>query len=377
MEGTQIVTDSLGRIQQTIRRVLNGLPEESLHYRPTPDANPICWLIWHLTRVQDHHMSDLLGKEQLWTAGGWHAKFGLPADIANTGTRHTKEDVETVRADAETLQGYYDAVYERSKEVLGSLSAERPRQGDRRTPVQPAAHHRRAPRQHHQRQHAARRPGHVRPRPHSGPRMGRDAVAACSRSTKSATSSALTPAALTAFGWSICEVFDDIVLPARGGAAGHVAEVMDKVVNYIHREAQILGIGIASPLFWSPTGTRRVDAIVREALAARGHPAPEQAVGGLGETRGERLVQGHLLAADISHHFDAPITEVNPKALLWLLDPEVKRDQDLAEGTPDAVVAAFAAWCMRTAAAGWKDIYPQEPNPVLPLGTPVSYWMPI
>ena len=67
-------------------------------------------------------MSDLLGKEQLWTADGWHAKFGLPADISNTGTRHTKEDVETVRADAATLQAYYDAVYERSKEVLSSLS---------------------------------------------------------------------------------------------------------------------------------------------------------------------------------------------------------------------------------------------------------------
>lgn len=122
MEGTQIVTDSLGRIQNTIQRVLNGLPEEHLYHRPTPDANPICWLIWHLTRVQDHHMSDLLGKEQLWTADGWHAKFGLPADIRNTGTRHTREDVDSVRAGAETLQAYYDAVYERSKEVLSSLS---------------------------------------------------------------------------------------------------------------------------------------------------------------------------------------------------------------------------------------------------------------
>ena len=95
------------------------------------------------------------------------------------------------------------------------------------------------------------------------------------------------------FGWSICEVFGDIVLPARGGAASHVAEVMDKVVNYIHREANIMGIGIAAPLFWSPTGTRRVDGIIREALTASGHP---------GTRRGERRTtragasagQGHL-----------------------------------------------------------------------------------
>ena len=26
-------------------------------------------------------MSDMAGKEQLWTADGWHAKFGMEADI--------------------------------------------------------------------------------------------------------------------------------------------------------------------------------------------------------------------------------------------------------------------------------------------------------
>ena len=179
------------------------------------------------------------------------------------------------------------------------------------------------------------------------------------------------------FGWSICEVFGDIVLPARGGAASHVAEVMDKVVNYIHREANIMGIGIAAPLFWSPTGTRRVDGIIREALTASGHPAPSDAIPELGEANGERLVQGHLLARDIWDHFQIPVTEVNPKALLWLLDPEVKRDQELTEDSPAAVIAAFAGYCMHERLPMWRDLFPQEPNPVLPLGTPVSYWMPV
>ena len=179
------------------------------------------------------------------------------------------------------------------------------------------------------------------------------------------------------FGWSICEVMDGLVLPARGGAASHVAEVMDKVVNYIHRQANILGIGIAAPLFWSPTGTRRVDSVIRDALAAGGHPSPTEAARPLGTVHGERLVQGHLLASSLWEHFQIPITETNPRAVLWLLDPELKREHEIVEDTPDAVVAAFTAWCMHERVAGWRDLYPEEPNPVLPLGTPVSYWMPV
>lgn len=179
------------------------------------------------------------------------------------------------------------------------------------------------------------------------------------------------------FGWSICEVMDGLVLPSRGGAASHVAEVMDKVVNYIHRQANILGIGIAAPLFWTPTGTRRVDGIVRDALAASGHPAPTEPVKAFGALTGERLAQGLLLASNLWEHFTIPITETNPKALLWLLDPELKRDQEISEDTPDAVVSALAAWCVHERLAGWRDLYAEEPNALLPFGTPVSYWMPV
>lgn len=185
------------------------------------------------------------------------------------------------------------------------------------------------------------------------------------------------PGGQEAFGWSICEVMDGLVLPSRIGVASHAAEVMDKVVNYIHRDANILGAGIAAPLFWSPTGTRHVDNIVRDALTVSEHPTPPGTVQQLGSLRGASLVQGPLLASYLWKEFQAPITEVHAKAALWLLDPALKRDHDLTEDTPDAVVAAFVAWCMHKEEPGWRNLYSDEPNPILPLGTPVSYWMPI
>ncbi len=68
-------------------------------------------------------MSGMAGKEQLWTADGWHAKFNMEPDVKNTGTGHTPEDVAKVRPAADLLQAYHDAVYERTKEVLSGMTA--------------------------------------------------------------------------------------------------------------------------------------------------------------------------------------------------------------------------------------------------------------
>ena len=124
MESNAIVIDALGRIQNTIRRVLDGMTPDQLYYRPAENSNSTAWVIWHLTRVQDHHISDMGGLEQLWTSDGWHARFGMEADGKNTGTGHTSGNVAKIRPDAETLQSYYDAVYERTKAVLSSLTSE-------------------------------------------------------------------------------------------------------------------------------------------------------------------------------------------------------------------------------------------------------------
>lgn len=124
MEGTDLIADALGRIQRTLERILPGLTIEQLAYRPSEGSNSITWLVWHLTRVQDHHISDLLDREQEWISGGWHERFGLAADPRNTGFGHDPSDVSAVRANGETLQGYYDAVYSRSLELLNSLNPE-------------------------------------------------------------------------------------------------------------------------------------------------------------------------------------------------------------------------------------------------------------
>lgn len=81
------------------------------------------WLVWHLTRVQDDHVSELLEEPQLWP--GWAAQFDLEPDPSNIGFGHTPQDVARVRPEsAQALVDYHDAVYARTKRMLEGLTDE-------------------------------------------------------------------------------------------------------------------------------------------------------------------------------------------------------------------------------------------------------------
>ena len=124
MEAIELVAGALGRIKEGLERTLTGLTEEELHHQPRGDCNSIAWLAWHLTRVQDDHLSSLAGQEQAWTAGGWHTRFGMETDPQDIGFGHTPEQVAAFHAPGvEPLLDYYSAVLERSKGYLATLGA--------------------------------------------------------------------------------------------------------------------------------------------------------------------------------------------------------------------------------------------------------------
>ena len=118
----ELLSEAYGRVGGVVRSVLRQAGPALLEYRADPEANSIAWLVWHLTRVQDGHVSELLGEEQLWTSDGWAAKFDLPFSAAETGYGQTTEQVGGVRASAELLGGYFDAVHTRTLAYLPTLA---------------------------------------------------------------------------------------------------------------------------------------------------------------------------------------------------------------------------------------------------------------
>jgi len=122
MLSTELLIEAFGRIRGVVHSALKDASVEVLTFRADPEANTIAWLVWHLTRVQDDHIADLMGDDQVWTAGGWVDRFSLSFDPAATGYSQSAADVAAVRPDPELLEGYYDAVHARTIDYLGTLT---------------------------------------------------------------------------------------------------------------------------------------------------------------------------------------------------------------------------------------------------------------
>jgi uncharacterized damage-inducible protein DinB len=118
----ELLTDSFERVRESVHRVLEGLDEDDLAFRPDDEANTIGWLVWHLTRVQDDHVADVARRDQVWTTGGWAGRFALPFDDSATGFGHTAADVALVRVSGDLLVGYYDATHEQTLDYVRGLS---------------------------------------------------------------------------------------------------------------------------------------------------------------------------------------------------------------------------------------------------------------
>jgi Protein of unknown function (DUF664) len=99
MTSAELLVDAFGRIREVVHRVVDGLTSEQLALRLDPEANSIAWLVWHLTRIQDDHLADVAGVEQVWTSQGSAVQVGA----------------------GELLVGYHDAVHQQTTRYVGGL----------------------------------------------------------------------------------------------------------------------------------------------------------------------------------------------------------------------------------------------------------------
>jgi uncharacterized damage-inducible protein DinB len=125
MRSSELLVYAYEQIQETLRRAVEGLAPDELTRRVSPEANTIAWLAWHLVRVQDDHIADVAGREQVWTAEGWYARFDLPFPPGTTGYGFRSEQVAQVRVpSADLLLEYAAAVHARTADFLRGLSVD-------------------------------------------------------------------------------------------------------------------------------------------------------------------------------------------------------------------------------------------------------------
>lgn len=121
----RLILDAFDRVRELVPAVVEGLSPEELNWRPGREANSIGWLLWHLTRVEDSHLADLDGVEQVWTQDGWSSRFALPYDESDIGFGQDSAAVgQFFVADPTLLIMYHAAVHARTREIVSRLTDE-------------------------------------------------------------------------------------------------------------------------------------------------------------------------------------------------------------------------------------------------------------
>jgi uncharacterized damage-inducible protein DinB len=119
-----LLIDGFGRIRENVASVLDGLSPEQATYSPEPGANSVSWLVWHLTRVQDDHVAGAFGTTQVWSSGGWAAKFGVPGSM-DTGWGHSADQVghfARATSSAPLLAEYHEAVHAQTVALVSAVT---------------------------------------------------------------------------------------------------------------------------------------------------------------------------------------------------------------------------------------------------------------
>ena len=125
MDVPALLLEFYGRIPPLAQEAVDGLTADQLATAPLPGANTVGWLIWHLTRVQDHHVAELLETDQVWETGEWAQNCGLEPDPSNTGYGHSPDEVLLVQPKSPAaLLDYLHVVDERTRRMLEGLSAD-------------------------------------------------------------------------------------------------------------------------------------------------------------------------------------------------------------------------------------------------------------
>ena len=94
------------------------------------------------------------------------------------------------------------------------------------------------------------------------------------------------------FGWCVIAGAAWPLSLILSGCANNAAAAVCAVLEVLGASREIDGVGIDSPLFWAPSGRRRVDFIVREAIKEAGAPNAGGTVQQVNSPRGACITQG-------------------------------------------------------------------------------------
>ena len=113
----------LNRAQEVLDKAVEGLTRDEVACRVGPEANPIGFILWHMSRVEDRLINHTIRQgAQVWEEGAWHSRLGFSEDLKTTGFNFTKEQVAAFPVlELTALLSYQRAVRNATLSFIDSL----------------------------------------------------------------------------------------------------------------------------------------------------------------------------------------------------------------------------------------------------------------
>jgi len=130
MDAIKVLQDLVARPSQALDNFWDDLDPSRLNNHPGGHPNSIAWLIWHTARETDAQIAPLADQEQVWTADGFDARFGLTDVHLGTGEVGLGQSAEQARAvtveatpeGKRLLREYLDTVYAMATRWIATLN---------------------------------------------------------------------------------------------------------------------------------------------------------------------------------------------------------------------------------------------------------------
>ena len=124
MDVKELVAMALEELDRDLHDALDRLTAQELAWQPGLEANPINWLVWHMTRAEDNWIQKYgRGELPIWVRDGWCGRFGLPAEDHSVFGYTVEQLSSFPQADIRELLAYHEAVRQGTLTFLATLSA--------------------------------------------------------------------------------------------------------------------------------------------------------------------------------------------------------------------------------------------------------------
>tara|TARA_B100000029_G_scaffold512603_1_gene609726 strand:- start:10997 stop:11551 length:555 start_codon:yes stop_codon:yes gene_type:complete len=122
MELNIFIKESIEDHRKRVFSALRDLTLDEMYWQPKSDTNPIGFLFWHTSRVEDRLITNFVqGKQEIWISDGWYEKTNL--SVEGTGLGYSLDELNQFpKLGQSALTDYFSVVRKSTIEYLDTMS---------------------------------------------------------------------------------------------------------------------------------------------------------------------------------------------------------------------------------------------------------------